>query len=253
MDSTVSNSTSSRPVTTGQNYDVVFTDETDNSILSPTAFLELMIVEMQNQDFTDPMDTGEQLAQMAQFTNLQMMEEMNKNSVASYAMSMVGKTVTASRFMVDGTLDTTTGVVEKVSMLDNEFVLYVGDKTYDLNQIMEVGVSAESVSGVDASKYSLSAKDIIDDSATVAWAMPTEDIVKASELKYTVYYSTDENFDSVAEVENGTQFGPANQMHLYEETLTGLQANTTYYVNVVVLNPDGTKSAYKPVEITTKM
>lgn len=115
---------------TGNNYNAVFTDESDNSILDPDQFLNLLVLQMQNQDFMNPMDDTTYITQMTQFSNMQQMQKMAEYSQTSYAMSLVGKTVTASRIQVNGSLDTTTGVVDKVSLLDGEYVLYVGGKTY---------------------------------------------------------------------------------------------------------------------------
>lgn len=119
-------------------YEAVFTDKTDNSQMDQSDFLKLMVAQMQNQDFTNPMDNSQMVNQMVQFSNMQMMQEMASYSKTNYAMSLVGKTVTATRFTVAGALDTTTGVVDKVSFVDNEYVFYIGDKKYTMNQIMEV-------------------------------------------------------------------------------------------------------------------
>jgi len=123
-------------------YDAVFTDKKDNSLISPSAFLTLMVAQMKNQDFLNPMDDTQFVTQMAQFSTMQQMMELAEYSKTNYAMSLVGKTVTASRFTVSGGLDTTTGIVNRVSLVDNEYVLYIAaspeDKRYLLSQVMEV-------------------------------------------------------------------------------------------------------------------
>ena len=241
------------PRTTGPSnqFDAVFSDKEDNSIMDPSAFLQLMVTQMQNQDFTDPMDTGDQVAQMAQFSNMQMMQEMASHSKTNYAMSMVGKNVTASRFTVSGDLDTTTGMVEKVSLVDNEYIMYIGDKKYTSEQIMSVGM-AESVA-VDPTKYDMEMRDITSDSAVLQWKVPTENAEKAKELTYTVYYSTDEDFDSVAQVEAGTKVGKGEEKNITHMTIKDLDPATTYYANVVVSDPSGNKSVYKPKKFITLM
>ena len=123
----------------GQNYDAVFTDKKDNSTLESSDFMKLMIAQLQNQDFSNPADTSEMLNQMAQMSNMQMMQQMASYSKLNYAMSLVGKTVTASRFTLDGTLDTTTGVINKVSINDDDYVFEIGDKKYTMSQIMSIG------------------------------------------------------------------------------------------------------------------
>lgn len=121
-------------------YDVVFTDKTDNSTLEKTDFIKLMVAQIQNQDFTNPADASDMLNQMSTLSNMQMMEDMAKYSKQSYAMSMVGKYVTATRNTVSGNADMTTGRVDKVAMVDDEFVFYIGDKTYKMSQIYSAEV-----------------------------------------------------------------------------------------------------------------
>ncbi|HHU05414.1 MAG TPA: flagellar hook capping protein [Clostridiales bacterium] len=121
----------------------VFTDKTDNSVLETSDFIRLMVAQMQNQDFYNPADTSDMLNQIATISNMQRMQEMASYSKMSYAMSLVGKVVTASRFNVSGNLETTTGVVEKLSLVNNEYVFYIGDKKYTLQQIMEVSTGSE--------------------------------------------------------------------------------------------------------------
>lgn len=117
------------------NYDVVFTDKTDNSALEKNDFIQLIVAQIQNQDFSKPADTSDMLNQMSTLSNMQMMEDMARYSKQSYAMSMVGKYVTATRNTVSGNADMTTGRVDKVAMVDDEFVFYIGDKTYKMSQI----------------------------------------------------------------------------------------------------------------------
>lgn len=141
---TSSGYTTNRVLGDGKSYDAVFTDEKDNSTLESSDFMKLMIAQLQNQDFSNPTDTGEMLNQMTQLSNMQMMQQMASYSKLNYAMSLVGKTVTASRFTLDGTLDTTTGVIDKVSINDEEYVFEIGDKKYTLFQIMSIGADASA-------------------------------------------------------------------------------------------------------------
>ena len=128
-------------VTGGNNqiYDAVFTDKNDNSTLTSNDFIKLMMTQLQNQDFTNPSDTSDMLNQMTQLSNMQMMQEMAGYSKLNYAMSLVGKTVTASRFTLSGELDTVTDVISSVSINGDEYVFLIGGKKYTMNQIMTIG------------------------------------------------------------------------------------------------------------------
>lgn len=54
------------------------TKETGNSSLGKDAFLKLLITQLQNQDPTNPMDDRDFIAQMAQFSSLEQMQNMTK-------------------------------------------------------------------------------------------------------------------------------------------------------------------------------
>lgn len=252
---TVNDINAQRP---GNQYDAVFTDKKDNSILDPNQFLNLLIVQMQNQDFMNPMDDTQYITQMAQFSNMQQMQQMTEYTKTNYALSLVGKTVTASRPETSGNLDTTTGVVEKVSLVDNEYILYIKGKRYTLSQVMVIGGSGETEGGdgdkpkppFDASGIQIEKGDVTDTTAKISWKLPTEDEMVLKGLKYTVYYSKEGPFDKLEDVEKGTKFGEG-QENLTEEEITGLSPDTTYFVNVVVEDEKGNKSVYKPVEIRT--
>ncbi|WP_068983149.1 flagellar hook assembly protein FlgD [Lysinibacillus xylanilyticus] len=54
------------------------TRQTGNSELGKDAFLQLLITQLQHQDPTNPMDDREFIAQMAQFSSLEQMQNMTK-------------------------------------------------------------------------------------------------------------------------------------------------------------------------------
>ena len=57
---------------------VKYTTEKDNGALGKDAFLKLLFTQLQNQDPTSPMDDKEFIAQMAQFSSLEQMQNMTK-------------------------------------------------------------------------------------------------------------------------------------------------------------------------------
>ena len=126
--------------------DTQFTDKQSNDLTSQD-FLNLMMEQLKNQDFMNPMDDTQFLSQLAQFSSMQYMQELANYSKQNYVSSLVGQTVTASKFTNEGGLDTSTGVVSKISLVDDEYLIYIGDKSYTLDQIMEIGVSGGGSSG----------------------------------------------------------------------------------------------------------
>ena len=121
---------------TGEVIDAVFADSNDTVTMED--FLTLMVAQLKNQDFMNPMDDTAYITQLAQISSMQQMEEMNYNSKSTYVASLIGKTVTAAKFNIKGEVVEKTGPVEKVSLLDGEFVVYVDGEAYDMNEIMTI-------------------------------------------------------------------------------------------------------------------
>lgn len=67
------------------------TKETGNSILGKDDFLRILIAQLQNQDPTNPMDDREFIAQMAQFSSLEQMTNMNRQMERFVASQMDSK------------------------------------------------------------------------------------------------------------------------------------------------------------------
>ncbi|WP_099205313.1 flagellar hook capping FlgD N-terminal domain-containing protein [Scatolibacter rhodanostii] len=242
-----------RVLGSSNNYNAVFTDKTDNAEMDQMDFIKLMVAQLQNQDFTDPMDNSTMITQMAQFSNMQQMQQMTAYSKTNYAASMVGKTVTASRYTVGGDLDTTTGMVQKISLVDDEYVVYVGGKKYSLSQIMSIQSGQDSgKSVINPAAYNLKMGIVKSDSANIKWEVPTEDEMVIAGLKYSVYYTNEDgDFDTVEKVEAGTKSSVINQKNITAADLSNLESGQKYQANVVVTDDSGNKAVYKPVTFTT--
>lgn len=121
-----------------EKYKDLFTEES-NDDLGQDQFLSLMVEQMKNQDFTNPTDNSEYMAQMAQFSMVQQMQQMNYYTNASYATSLVGKIVTTG--IVDASSNSvvnTIGVVSGVRLNGTSFEIIVDGNSYQLKNIMEV-------------------------------------------------------------------------------------------------------------------
>ncbi|MBR6296458.1 MAG: flagellar hook assembly protein FlgD [Treponema sp.] len=112
---------------------------TTSQSLGKDDFLKLLICQMQNQDPTDPMDNTEFIAQMAEFSTLEQMTNMNTNFerlntmlTSNNAMGTIGRTVE-----IDLGDTTTSGVVQAVTYGENPQVK-VGNMYYDLKKIAAV-------------------------------------------------------------------------------------------------------------------
>lgn len=131
--------------TTGKVYNAVFGDE-DDSNLSVNDFFNLMITQLTNQDFMNPVDDTEYMSQMAQFATMQEMMDLCQYSKQNYVMSMLGKEVTIGKNMIGGSTGSVTGVVEKIALEDDEYKIYIDGKPYDLNKVSQISAGKDESS-----------------------------------------------------------------------------------------------------------
>ena len=108
-------------------------------------FLNLMVAQLRYQDPLNPADSGEFLAQNAQFTALEKMQDVADQTAALLsaqvsfgAAGMVGKNVTYEN--ADGTK--TSGLVGSVTYDASGPMLVVGDKNVSLSQIQSISATA---------------------------------------------------------------------------------------------------------------
>ncbi len=116
-----------------------------NASLDTTDFLKLLATQMANQDVLNPSDNTEFIGQMAQFTTLQMMQNLNQYaslqysaSLSAYSADLVGKNVLLGTNDEDGNYVETTGVVDSVSYGSGTYSLSVNGKDYELSSVMEI-------------------------------------------------------------------------------------------------------------------
>jgi flagellar basal-body rod modification protein FlgD len=118
------------------------------SELGKEDFLQLMILQMQNQDPLDPMSNEEYIAQLAQFNALEQMQNLNKTvsslgnlQILAQTSSMIGKNVEATD--TDGS--TIEGLVQSVDFKNGvaQLVLKLADdstKLVTIDKILSVSI-----------------------------------------------------------------------------------------------------------------
>lgn len=233
-------------------HNAVFTDKKKEGVKIDD-FLNLMVQQLANQDFMNPVDDAQYLSQMAQFATMQQMQELGEYSKSNYVMSLFGKDVTVAKIGMNGKVDSFTGPIEKVSLVNNEYTIQVKGKTYSLDQIMEIHSSAtKGESTVDTKDKLILAKDITDFSVSLEWPAASTVTTSKDKVKYSVYYSTEEKFDTVEDVEKyGILIGTKDRTELTSESIMGLSPKTKYYVNVVVTDENNEKTVYKKAAFET--
>ena len=110
--------------------------------LDQDAFLRLLITQLRNQDPMSPMADEDFIAQLAQFSSLEQMQQLNagfdafgKSAVATQAFAMIGKTIDYADYSTGSVL---TGLVDSVSFVDGWPQLRVDSAFVDLSDVLTV-------------------------------------------------------------------------------------------------------------------
>lgn len=116
------------------------TSKKDRTSLGKDDFLKLLVKQLQYQDPLNPMQDQEFIAQMAQFTSLEQMKNLNSAMQTTQAAALIGKNVQ----WADGAGKLQSGIVSSVTMVDGEPNLQIGDETVPLAKISNISESFSS-------------------------------------------------------------------------------------------------------------
>lgn len=101
-------------------------------------FLKLMVAQLKNQDMNNTADTSQYTTQMAQFSMVQALTELNEMTKTAYSMSLIGKEITLAENASDGSLHVVAGTVEGVNLYNGDAQVIVNGVSYPMSSIMEV-------------------------------------------------------------------------------------------------------------------
>ena len=126
---------------TGVNYSSVTASDTSgttkqktNNELGKDDFLQLLVTQLQHQDPLAPMEDKDFIAQMAQFTSLEQMKNMNNAVQITQATSYIGKQVT----WADSQGTEQTGIVTAIRIVNSEPKVMIGETAIEMKKIMSV-------------------------------------------------------------------------------------------------------------------
>ena len=133
-----------------------------NSALGKDAFMKLLVSQLKNQDPMAPTDNSQTLAQLAQFSSLEQMQQLNDNVVGlallqqnnalmsqlTQSSALIGQSV---KYTDPSTNAVRTGTVNSIKIKDNLAVLSIGGEDVPLGNITEVlGASTGAPAGASS-------------------------------------------------------------------------------------------------------
>lgn len=106
-----------------------------NSTLGKEAFLQLLVAQMQYQDPLEPMDNTEYVSQLATFSQLESLQNMEGTISNGQATDLVGKTVMVKVTDANGDTSLKPGVVDYVIFEGGEAYLVINEEKYPYSDL----------------------------------------------------------------------------------------------------------------------
>lgn len=106
--------------------------------LGKDEFINLLVTQLQYQDPLNPQDDTQFIAQMAQFSALEQMQNLNTSYAATKAFGMIGKVVTANLSNDAGGTNSIVGEVTSVKMQSGKAYVVVNGNDVPVDNVMEV-------------------------------------------------------------------------------------------------------------------
>lgn len=108
-----------------------------NDSLGKDEFLQLLVTQLKYQDPLKPMDDKEFIGQMAQFSSLEQMQNLNNSFITNKAMALMGKYVEGT-IEEDGEATAISGYVESIRVAGSSAYAVVDGKDVPLDSIYEI-------------------------------------------------------------------------------------------------------------------
>lgn len=108
------------------------------SALGKEDFLMLLVTQMQYQDPLNPQSDTDFVAQLAQFSALEQMQNLNSTTINSQAFNLVGKEVVIETESATGEKTEVQGVVDYVTIRNGKAYLSVNGNSYSIDDLKTV-------------------------------------------------------------------------------------------------------------------
>lgn len=116
-----------------------------SSELGKDEFLQLLVCQLQNQDPLNPQSDTEFISQLAQFSALEQMTNLNTAFSNSSAYSLVGKAVIVQKSNEAGWSEEVRGTVDYVEIKNGEAYLSINGSSYSIDDLVQVMDTAYAV------------------------------------------------------------------------------------------------------------
>ncbi len=128
---------------------------TPKSELGKDDFLKLLVAQLRYQDPLKPMEDKEFIAQMAQFSSLEQMQNLNTSFNAVKAFNLIGKAVEAVIVDPDtAEVKTVVGLVQNVKISNGKVYVVVDGEDVEVDKVTQVlGIKEEDLSKNNISFY----------------------------------------------------------------------------------------------------
>lgn len=114
------------------------TERKVGSSLDKDDFLMLLVTQMKYQDPLEPTSNTEYVSQLAQFSELEQMQNLNQTTTNTSAYTLVGKEVYIERSSTTGDSVSVQGTVDYVTIQNGKAKVCVNGELYDYEDIVQV-------------------------------------------------------------------------------------------------------------------
>ena len=186
------------------------TEKKTGSALDKDDFLMLLVTQMKYQDPLEPESNTEYVAQLAQFSSLEQMQNLNSTATNTSAYTLVGKQVRIRETSDTGAEREVQGMVEYVKMENGKPYVSVNGEMYSYDDIVEV----------------------IDDNYLISQYVPS---VEQQEITYLHHDPQDVKITGISMGSNGYEAtGLAVALMAEDGTTTKIDADKMSYKNGVL-------------------